>query len=525
MESIKQTLAKHNFTLRDYQENGIQWMIDLENNNEGGVLGDDPGLGKTLQVLSLIINDKPSQKTLIILPTSLLKQWVDLASMIFGKDSVGTYYGQKKHTFDFNLYKIVVTTYGTIILDNLSHGKTEFINHSLPDSKDQKEIQNYYKQQLKIWNKLSKQEKDKWNTKAKKNTPLIFQLNWNRLILDEAHRIKSSKSKAFERTYMINARYKWAITGTPMQNNKKEFLSLFKFVLQNDDLHVSNVEDLVNTYHLRRTKEKCLKDKLPDIIENQIEVPFHTDKEKDFYRLIQSNTKSKFMKIQNDDGTDKMAIMFELLLRLRQTSQHPQMVIDGFNRKYKKQIDDYTGGHSSKHLKLLQLVKEKKEPAIVFCHFTSEMNIIQNLFNSEHSIKVLRLDGSLSMEERNTIIEQSKNITDNIFIFLIQINAGGVGLNLQHISNVYITGPDWNPCNEIQAIARSHRLGQTKVVTVNRLILIDDEEHTTIDQRIHTIQHNKLVMIGDVLNDDGYHKLSKKFKLTQHKLKKLITGK
>jgi SNF2 family DNA or RNA helicase len=199
--------------------------------------------------------------------------------------------------------------------------------------------------------------------------------------------------------------------------------------------------------------------------------------------------------------------MLELLLRLRQTSCHPQLVLNGLSRKYGVQPKPWTG-HSSKHLHLIRMLESHRgEAALVFCQFTEEMDLLQTLLR-EHGFRSARLDGSLSNQERRLTLDRCRR-PGEIEVCLIQIRAGGVGLNLQEFNRVYLTSPDWNPCNEIQAIARAHRMGQQRPVTVTKLVLsgVDATQpegtapQSMVDSRILDIQDRKRLLMSDLLGE------------------------
>jgi SNF2 family DNA or RNA helicase len=276
---------------------------------------------------------------------------------------------------------------------------------------------------------------------------------------------------------------------------------------------------------------------------------------------VQRNVKREFTQLADQclTASEENVVKFELLLRLRQASQHPQLVLNGFSRKYKrsfgKWLNKETGEPlaSSKHLHLLEMLKgHPEESAIVFCQFTEEMNILEQLL-ADNGFPCLRLDGSMNSAQRQEMLQQCggsvvnnrqtlragdagaslprslmKMIGDYLRppTTLIQIKAGGVGLNLQAFSRVYINSPDWNPCNEIQAMARSHRLGQTRKVVVKRLAIEAPEGETVIDDRIMGVQETKRNLMADLLNEEELRcngrRQTGKVGLTSNDFKKLL---
>ena len=456
-----QKLAQIDKTPYPHQERGIQWMLNLEAHGSGGLLADDPGLGKTLQSLSMVASSPPAMSTLVVVPTSILGQWRVVAEELLGKYAVYVHHG-KRDRQAFPMKRLVVTTYGVL--------RTEI-------------------------DTLSK-------------------IRWGRIILDEIHEIKNRRSKISKAAMRLQSPLRWGLSGTPIQNTREEAANLFRFVLGlgSDNRDTIDVPLMIREKLLRRRKEVVLGEQIPELQVETLTVPFASEKEKKFYAKIQTNVKSDFARIQEQglEANQENVVLFELLLRLRQVSQHPQIVLNGLWRKFKtdpgsvffqkKEPTQWGNTPSSKHLEILQqLNHHPEEAAIVFCQFTEEMDILQE-FLATNGHHCLRLDGKMNNKEREELLQRCNfNLTQKYFRSdggltlpsramnhiddylrpphtLIQIKAGGVGLNLQVFSRVYINSPDWNPCNEIQAMARSHRIGQTRKVVAKRIILESPED-------------------------------------------------
>jgi SNF2 family DNA or RNA helicase len=464
----------------DHQLEGIKWMMSVEQRGTGGLLCDDPGLGKTYQALALVVSSLPQTTTLIVVPTSIIEQWRQAAAELVGAKAVYVHHGPNRLRH-IPAKRVIITTYNLMISD--------------------KSINRYY---------------------------------WYRVILDEAHKIKNSQSQSSKMAKSLNATYRWGLTGTPVQNNTAELVNIFRFVTRKTGyVDESNVSDYINSHLIRRIKEVVLKDKIPELQVVVSEICFQTDTERNFYHKVQNNIRSDFTELMSLGGNarDENVAMFELLLRLRQASQHPQLVLDGYTKKFLKdkgrQMTPYRQ-HSSKHLALIKMLKaERHEPSLVFCHFTQEITMLSNLVQNE-GFTTTRFDGKTSSAERATLIN---NLTRPEFtppeVLIVQITAGGVGLNLQRYARVYLMSADWNPCNEIQAIARSHRLGQTRPVVVKRLVLVDPkQEFSVIDQRIWDIQTKKRKLMSGLLNEPELmnNGTRKRFNLNRDEYKTLITG-
>ena len=443
-----------------HQIDGIRWMMQLEENGTGGLLCDDPGLGKTYQALSLVIASPPTDTCLIIVPTSIVEQWRLASIELIGKKSVHVQHGPKRPSYCPS-NRVVITTYELV----------------------RNEIEDYRKHK------------------------------WTRIILDEAHKIRNNNFTSQE-VMRLHGTYKWGLTGSPVQNKQEDLSNLFRFVKGTRKRIIDS--DLINTHLKRRTIEGVLGTTIPKLDVEIMEIPFICDRERRFYEKVQNNVRREFSELMalGGDPQDENVAMFELLLRLRQTAQHPQLVLNGFNRKFmtNKDPDNYKQGNkrtmkpyhgsSSKHIALVKMLKDEGRPALVFCHFREEIDILERLLETE-GLTLARFDGKTSHLSRATLI---RNLTLHDFtppqVLLVQITAGGVGLNLQRYDRVYLMSADWNPSNEIQAIGRAYRLGQTQPVKVRRFVLSDPkDEFSVIDKRIGDIQLEKRRLMADLLSE------------------------
>ena len=155
---------------------------------------------------------------------------------------------------------------------------------------------------------------------------------------------------------------------------------------------------------------------------------------------------------------------------------------------------------AAKHEALLAYILEHpKEKSIVFCQFIGEMNKIHDML-AQQNMEIFRIDGSVDKDDREARVKAFKAST-KASVFLIQIKSGGVGLNLQAATRVYITSPSWNPATELQAIGRAHRTGQTQKVYIKRLIYAGDEQLPSVEQSILELQDQKNRICAEVLND------------------------
>jgi SNF2 family DNA or RNA helicase len=246
---------------------------------------------------------------------------------------------------------------------------------------------------------------------------------------------------------------------------------------------------------LRRTKADVAALNVPITFSN-VEIDMYTEEQQLYHQAFLAG--QDFIREAGVDG-NSMEIL-ECLLRVRQVMVWPQLYLDGMAIKHGHDPEAYTG-RSRKHETLLESIAEHPdEKTLIFTQFTGETDRIQELL-VERDVPVFRLDGNVDTSERVERIQSFKAAAPNA-VFLIQIRAGGVGLNLQEASRVYITSPAWNPATELQAIGRSHRTGQTKPVVVKKLIYKDiSDELPSIEQSIVNLQLSKSKVCADVLGD------------------------
>ena len=437
-----------------YQKEGVMWMLNMENQKsgpKGGFLCDEMGLGKTVQVVSTMLGN-PQKSTLIIVPKSIITQWVNEIAKFAPQMSV--------HVFDGPDRK-------------LKEADVVIMPYSL----------------------LSTHE----------DTP-IHKKNWDRVILDEAHEIRNKKSKLFKSVYRINSAIKWIVTGTPVFNSMEDFVSLCTFLGLSKVVVQGMTNKIKDIYILRRTKEDLAQInerlRLPPCYFENVELEMYPD-EKQLYEIVfleaQETIRDAFRNAQSLNA--KNMVILECLLRARQCMIWPQMYLNGVGVKNGTKPTKWEG-RSNKMETLFRMIQEHpKEKSLIFCQFRGEMNYIQ----SQLDCPVFRIDGSVPKDERVRQINAFKSAAPGA-VFIIQIKAGGQGLNLQEATRVYITAPSWNPSTELQAIGRSHRTGQTKSVYVKKLIYKECARFVSVEEEILALQGHKSIVCSKVLNDERIEK-------------------
>ena len=443
-----------------YQREGVLWMLwrELSNDIKGGFLCDEMGLGKTVQTISAMIGN-PQKKTLIIVPKSIINQWVEEIDHFAPHLKVLIHHGPKRtnDTETFDAYDIIVSPYSMLV------------------SRDKKEP-----------------------------LTVLHGVAWDRVILDEGHEIRNPSSKIFKSVCLLNTNIKWIVSGTPVYNSMKDFVTLCNFLSIPKNYVLAMKNKVTDTYVLRRTKEDVAKFnirlKLPPCDFENVELDMYED-ELDLYEDTFSECSERVKLIFKSSTNIAMHTMevLECLLRCRQAMIHPQILMDGLARKDGREPDEWLGKNKKTEYLLNSILLHPNEKSLIFSQFVSEMNLISDLL-IKNGIEVFRIDGSVSQEDRVDRIKSFKKSTAHC-VFIIQIKAGGQGLNLQVATRVYITSPSWNPATELQAIARSHRTGQTKKVIVKKLLYNGSEELPSIEHSIMSLQGHKSILCSEVLND------------------------
>jgi len=444
-----------------YQYEGRNWLLKREISPDypGGFLCDEMGLGKTVQLIATMLLN-PLPKTLVVVPKSIVGQWVAEIKRFGPGLSVGTFDGAKR-TLPVNIPNVIIAPYSV-----LAHRVGSPV------------------------------------------CPLLG-ISWNRVILDEGHEIRNKKSKTHIACRALQSDVRWVVSGTPVFNSIKDFVALCAFLLIPREIAQGYTDQIRAKYVLRRTKEEVARHnarlELPKCDFENLELEMYPE-ERDLYADVFNKGQTIVREVFRN-GTQHLHQMelLECLLRTRQVMTWPQLYLDGMAIKEENEPERWLG-RSKKMETLTELIKtHPKEKTLVFTQFMGEMDEIQERLQG---IPVFRIDGSVDRERRESQIASFKKET-GAAVFLIQIKAGGVGLNLQEATRVYITCPSWNPATELQAIGRAHRTGQTRVVTVRRLIYMgengpdgtDQGGLPSVEQSIMALQEGKAKVCADILND------------------------
>lgn len=428
-----------NATLRDYQVSGFEFFKTLSDYQFGGILADEMGLGKTIQTIAFLLSNK-DKKSIVITPTALIYNWKNELEKFAPTLKVGLLHAAKsereKILDNIDNYDVILTTYTT------------------------------YKNDI-----------DKYKN-----------INFDYCIIDEAQNIKNPDAIITKAIKNVNAKVKFALTGTPIENNLMELWSIFDFIMPgylynkskfksifvNNDKNVIELKNLIKPFILRRTKKEVITE-LPDKIEQKIII----DLEKEHKRAYKGYVNLITRKIK-ENNQDNITV-FSYLTKLRQLCLSPELMVKNYQ------------GKNSKLDVLINIINDSSdEKILVFSQFTKVLEVIGKRLNEEN-ILYSYLDGKTSAKDRVKLVEEFN--TNNNKVFLISLKAGGTGLNLTSANIVVHFDPWWNPAVEDQASDRAHRIGQKNVVNVIKLIA-----KGTAEERVINLQETKKELIEDVIN-------------------------
>merc|ERR1711871_1920319 len=513
-------------TLHEHQIHGISWMVSMFEKGMSMILGDQMGLGKTIQSIGFITYLKYTRKQtgpyLVVMPLSVLSNWMAEFEKFSPQLKVIRFHGPKnernriksEEINDLDNFDVLLTTYEMLVSES-SFFKRRFV--------------------------------------------------WASVIVDEGHRLKNEKSQLSDKLKSVPAICRVILTGTPLQNNLRELWALLHF-LQPDIFTAATAEkfeegfdlakgkidqsilrkarQLLSIFMLRRLKEN-IDIKLPSKKEVTILVPL-TSTQKEWYKRllcgldegtietvmsaktdnISSSTSTDSLAAENDEsgnpnkkqrvssdtdltkavasstsenkmGDSDWRKLMNLLLQLRKVCNYVMLMQDA-----QEELNDaiIEGSGKLKMLdRMLPRLKADGNRVLIFSQFTSMLNILEEYCDSRNHTYV-RLDGETNRVQRRLDVRRYNAPNSPIFVFLISTRAGGLGLNLATSDTVILYDSDWNPQVDLQAMERSHRIGQTKAVRVYRLICSGSVEERMINRAGKKLFLN--AMVAEKINRD-----------------------
>jgi superfamily II DNA or RNA helicase len=444
--------------LRSYQHEGFRWLAYLWQCGLGGILADDMGLGKTVQTLALVAHarERGAAPFLVVAPTSVVSMWAaEAAQFTPGLD-----------------VRVVEESSGR-------RGRSIAAVHAGADLV----VTSYTLFRIEASDYVAEQ--------------------WGGLVLDEAQTVKNHHGKTHQAVRRIQAPFRLALTGTPMENRLMELWSLLSIVAPGlypwpqrfSETVAVPVERLgdrevldrfrrrIRPFLLRRTKDLVAAD-LPDKQEQVLEVSL-TPRHREVYDTHLQRERQTVLGLVEEDFDRHRIAIFRSLTRLRQLSLDAALVDPDYDGIGSAKIDVLVDH-------LLEVAAEGHR-ALVFSQFTSFLARVRARLDRE-GISSSYLDGAT--KKRGDVVEAFRSGDDPVF--LISLKAGGVGLTLTEADYVFVLDPWWNPAVEAQAVDRTHRIGQTRPVMVYRLVAVH-----TIEEKVMALKARKAALFSQVVDGDA----------------------
>lgn len=510
-----------------HQHTGTEWMIARERDNiPGGILADEPGLGKTVQTVYTICANQ-NGPTLIIVPKSIKRQWIEQVRE-FSELSIFSFTGDGRidpadpadptHPIYRNIvdHDVTIATYETAI-----------------------------------------------------RSKILPTITFDRVVLDEAHRIRNGSTVTRRAIDKLNARIRWVITGTPLLSSPRDFRSLVNWIGV-DARARDDIKTLAETYMLRRTFDQlagqCERLRLPPKRVHIHRVDLNIDEKRTYNEIVQYArlaVRAGDEAVRNGENrAEILRHILAIISKLQQLVVSPELIRDivedvtcsifgnqrhaetmdgdscaicmespdtpcktecghlfcehclvsaccvsstcplcraqitmGSVSKHVDSVDAATHGPSSKLAKVAELIAAPvAKKIIVFTHFTKEVELVVDIVKSMN-IPVEMMTGSTPDADRSRIVD-AFNATEQKCVIVSNITVGGVGLNLQTADTVIFSSLDWTPSNELQAIARAHRIGSTACVAVHRIVA-----NGSIDEHVLRLQDEKLKHAATLFGD------------------------
>ncbi|MDR1497703.1 MAG: DEAD/DEAH box helicase [Puniceicoccales bacterium] len=442
--------------LRLYQQIGVAWLWHLHTNGLGGVLADEMGLGKTVQALAflraLFSNGNGEAdgflRALVVCPSVLLENWRREAANFIPDIATRVHHGtaRARSPEAFHANGIIITSYGTLTRD----------------------------------------------------LALFREQNWTVIVADEAQHVKNRRSQNARSLRTLHAKGRFALTGTPVENDLDDLRSLFAFLMpgylpnapSNDRVGTEQRRwrdqrdcEKVAPYILRRAK-RAVAPELPEKIEQTVFVELE-DAQKTLYDGWRDRARSEIFEMEmsgSSDGRLRTAA-FTHLLRLRQICAEPRIL-----------APELTPADSAKLRALREILDEAADGAhrtLVFSQFVEVLRHLRDDLDAA-GVPSCYMDGST----RDRQAECDRFNSSSVPVFLISLKTGGTGLNLTGADTVVHFDPWWNPAVEAQASDRAHRIGQKRVVTILKLIAA-----STVEERVLELQHKKAALLRDLFSE------------------------
>jgi superfamily II DNA or RNA helicase len=438
--------------LYEYQKYGVNWLRVVTGLNYGACLADEMGLGKTIQVIVFLSLLYKAEKlnSLIVVPASVLHTWINEFKRAAPHLKVSIYHGKGRDLPANNSERIILTSYEIL----------------------RREIEEF------------------------------MTLQFACVVLDESQRIKNFRTKTSKAAALLQAEYRIALSGTPIENRLEEIFALFRFLNPslfggiddfrreyinpildgNEERIVQKLRLVISPFILRRTKSQVITD-LPKKNEYVREVNMNQPQSR-FYEIRRQYYKRKYFRVLKKYGpTAAQFVLLAGFTELRIIATVPEV-------KTKGEIE---GEKIPIILSLIENALKNNEKVLVFSNFLGTIDLLEKQL-SETDVTTGKITGKT--EDKNSVVEKFQK-NPEISVLLMTLKAGGVGLNLTAASQVILCDPWWNSAAEDQALDRVHRIGQGRKVNCVKLI-----SKNTIEERIRLLQQQKIQLIDSVLSGE-----------------------
>ncbi|BFZ54456.1 chromatin remodeling complex Adenosinetriphosphatase [Savitreella phatthalungensis] len=457
-----------NGTMRDYQVEGLNWLISLYENGINGILADEMGLGKTLQTISFLgylrtVRSIPGPH-LVIVPKSTMHNW--------------------RKEFEHWIPEVKV-----LLLQGEKQERARLIQEDFLEGEWDVTITSY---------EMVIREK----THLKK-------FAWEYIIIDEAHRIKNEESLLSQVIRLFNSRNRLLITGTPLQNNMHELWALLNFLLPDvfssseafdnwfeqqegqEDVVIKQLHRILRPFLLRRIKMDVEKSLLPKK-ETNLYIGMSQMQKTWYRRLLEKDIDAVNGAGGKREGKTRL---LNIVMQLRKCCNHPYL-FDGAEPGPPYETNDNLINDSGKLVvldKLLTRMKEKGSRVLIFSQMSRVLDILED-YCWYRSYTYCRIDGQTSHEDRINAIEEYQKPDSDKFLFLLTTRAGGLGITLTAADVVVLFDSDWNPQADLQAMDRAHRIGQKKQVYVYRFVTDHSVEEKILERAAQKLRLDQLVI-------------------------------
>ncbi len=448
--------------LRPYQERGAAWLAFLERWGLGACLADDMGLGKTIQFIAFLLHlkeqDALENPTLLVCPTSVLGNWEREVKKFAPSLKVLQYHGDKRpkgkaFVEAVKKYDLVVTSYSLIHRD----------------------------------------------------IKLLQSISWQTIVLDEAQNVKNPDAKQSQAVRQLEATFRIALTGTPVENRLQELWSILDFLnpgylgkrqffqrrfampieKYGDTASLSQLRSLVQPFILRRLKsDREIIQDLPDKQEMTVFCGLTAEQAGLYQKVVEES----LAEIESAEGLQRRGMILALLIKLKQICNHPA--------QYFKQAT-LEQHNSAKLLRLEEMLEEvlaEGDRALIFTQFAEWGKLLKPHLEKHLGREILFLYGSTSKKQREEMIDRFQHDPQGPPILILSLKAGGVGLNLTRANHVFHFDRWWNPAVENQATDRVFRIGQTRNVQVHKFVCTG-----TLEEKIHDMIESKKQLAEQVV--------------------------